>query len=307
MGRVFAHDECQGSCVLVSWLDECYMMTSRHVVVHEDEGGIPYSTSCQFGKRIISLKEKTLVYLGSSNSEIDMAFFLVKSPDFVEGFILETDGDIYHGQEIVMAGFPIALVDVEGKLVTSVKFHSGRVSSAGSFHDTAFTDISGCLPNTSGGAMISSIDSGRHILGIHMGVIWHEDLDNKVGYEIEGLRKIEVGEEYHLWVDQVLPSTPCNSPAPDGTPRKGNTSKVVELAPSNTADIQIVSPAGNTRLRGMYASDNIPFKGAMSYFVTDVTILKILKANQEIFGKIGKTDQSAAVERMKMSSKRIRK
>ena len=108
--------------------------------------------------------------------------------------------------------------------------------------------------------------------------------------------------------DLVLPSTPPDSPGLlDRTPMKGNTSKLEELTPSSTADIPIVSPAGNTRLRGMYASDNIPFKGAMSYFVTDVTILKILKANQEIFGKIGKTDQSAAVERMKMSSNRIRK
>ena len=88
---------------------------------------------------------------------------------------------------------------------------------------------------------------------------------------------------------------------------KGNTSKLEELAPSITADIQIVSPAGNTRLRGMYASDNIPYKGAMSYFVTNATIGKILKANQNIFGKIGKTDQSAAVEMMKMSYKRNRK
>ena len=40
--------------------------------------------------------------------------------------------------------------------------------------------------------MISSIDSGKHILGIHMGVIWHEDLDNKVGHGIEKLPEIEV-------------------------------------------------------------------------------------------------------------------
>ena len=112
--------------------------------------------------------------------------------------------------------------------------------------------------------MISSIDSGRHILGIHMGVIWHEDPDNKVGHVIEVSPEIEVGEEYQLWEDLVLPSRPPNSPGLlDGTPMKGNTSKLEELAPSITADIQIVSPAGNTRLRGMYASDNIRCKGAM--------------------------------------------
>ena len=308
MGRVFVHKKCQGSCVLVSWLGKCYMMTSRHVVFDEYEGGIPYSTSCYFEDRIISLEEKTLEYLGSSNSGIDLAFFLVNSRDFVGGFILGIDGDIYCGQDIVMAGFPLALVDVEGKLVSSAKFHCGRVSSAGSFHDTAYTDISGCLPNTSGGAMISSIDSGKHILGIHMGVIWHEDLDNKVGHEIEELPEIEVGQEYELWEDLVLPSTPPDSLGLlDGTPMKGNTSKLEELAPSITADIPIVSPAGNTRLRGMYASDNIRFKGAMSYFVTDVTILRILKANPKIFGKIGKTDHSVAVGIMKTSHKRNRK
>ena len=83
---------------------------------------------------------------------------------------------------------------------------------------------------------------------------------------------------------------------------KGDSSKLEELAPSITA---IVSPVGSTRLRGMYASDNIPYKGAMSYFVTNATIGKILKANQNIFGEIGKTDQSAVLT--KMSSQRNRK
>ena len=108
--------------------------------------------------------------------------------------------------------------------------------------------------------------------------------------------------------DLVLPSTPPDSPGLlDRTPMKGNTSKLEELAPSVTADIPIVSPASNTRLRGMYASDNIRFKGAISYFVTDVTILRILKANPKIFGKIGKTDHSVAVGIMKTPYKRNRK
>ena len=219
---------------------------------------------------------------------------------------METNRDIYHGQDIIVAGFPIALVDVEGKLVSSVKFYCGRVSSAGSFHNIAFTDISGCLPNTSGGAMISSTDSGRHILGIHMGAIWHEDVDNKVGHVIEVMPKIKVGQEYRLKKDRILPSRLPNPPSLlDGTPMKGDISKLEELAPSITANIQTVLPEGNTRLRGMYASDNVPYKGALSYFVTNATIGKILKANQEILGEIGKTDQSAVLQ--KMTSKRNRK
>ena len=281
-------------------------MTSRHVVFDQDEGGIFSSISCHFQERIISLEEETLEYLGSSNCEIDMAFFLVKSGEFVVGFILEINRDIYHGQDIIVAGFPIALVDVEGKLVSSVKFYCGRVSSAGSFHNIAFTDISGCLPNTSGGAMISSTDSGRHILGIHMGAIWHEDVDNKVGHVIEVMPKIKVGQEYRLKKDRILPSRLPNPPSLlDGTPMKGDISKLEELAPSITANIQTVLPEGNTRLRGMYASDNVPYKGALSYFVTNATIGKILKANQEILGEIGKTDQSAVLQ--KMTSKRNRK
>ena len=58
--------------------------------------------------------------------EIDLAFFLVESGEFVKGFILETNRDIYHGQVIIVAGFSIDLVDVEGKLVTSVKFIVGE-------------------------------------------------------------------------------------------------------------------------------------------------------------------------------------
>ena len=270
----------------------------------EAEGGIPTNgISCIFKERIFSLEKNTLKYLGSSNSEIDLAFFLVGTSKVSKGFILEIHRDIYHGQNIMVAGFPIALGDVEGKLVNSVNIQCGRVSSAGSFYDMAFTDISGCLPNTSGGAMISSTDSGKHILGIHMGAIWHEDLDNKVGHVTEVFPKIKVGQEYRLKKDRVLPSTPPDSPGLlDGTLMKGDSSKLEELAPSITA---IVSPVGNTRLRGMYASDNIPYKGAMSYFVTNATIGKILKANQNIFGEIGKTDQSAVLT--KMSYKRNRK
>ena len=155
--------------------------------------------------------------------------------------------------------------------------------------------------------MISSTDSGRHLLGIHMGAIWHEDVGNKEGYVIEVLPKIKVGQKYQLWEDRVLPSRPPNPPSLlNGTPMKGNTSKLEELASSITADIQIDLPGSNTRLRGMYASDNIRCKGAMSYFVTNATIGNILKANQKIFGEIGKSDGSAAVERMKMSCKRNR-
>ena len=101
-------------------------MTSCHVVFDRDEGGIFSSISCYFEERIISLREKTLKYLGSSNTEIDLAFFLVESGEFVKGFILETNRDIYHGQVIIVAGFSIDLVDVEGKLVTSVKFIVGE-------------------------------------------------------------------------------------------------------------------------------------------------------------------------------------
>ena len=205
MGRVIVHDKCQGSCVLVSWLDKCYILTSRHVVFEEAEGGIPTkSISCIFEKRIFSPEKNTLKYFGSSNSEIDLAFFLVGTSKVSKGFILETHRDIYHGQDIMVAGYPIALGDVEGKLVNSVKIQCGRVSSAGSFHDIAFTDISGCLPNTSGGAMISSTDSGKHILGIHMGAIWHEDLDNKVGHVTEVFPKSKVGQEYRLKRYRVL-------------------------------------------------------------------------------------------------------
>lgn len=144
-----------------------------------------YHISCCFSEQTYSLKDNNLQYLGSSNTELDLAFFQVIEAGKgdsceidekeVKGFNLNVDFDIYQGQPIILAGFPIALASLEGKLEKTPKIQGGRVAAAGSYHDIAFGDISGSLPNTSGGAIISTIDIGNGLLGVHMGAVWHED------------------------------------------------------------------------------------------------------------------------------------
>lgn len=87
--------------------------------------------------------------------------------------------DVYQEQSTILACFPISLTDLEGELENVGTIQAGRVATAGSFHDIAIGDTSGCMFNTSGGAIISTTDFGKGILGVHMGVVWHQDLENK--------------------------------------------------------------------------------------------------------------------------------
>ena len=292
VGRVLFDKKCQGSCVLVEWLQKTYILTCRHVVFDEGIGIIPMNhLSCLFGKESYSRKKGNLQYLGSTNSELDLAFFLVDGTGNIEGFELNIDVDIYQGQPIMLAGFPIALADLEGKLVSVPKIQSGRVAAAGSFHDIAFGDISGSMPNTSGGAIVSTTDGGKSVFGIHEGVAYHEDLSNKVGHVIEKQIKIKREKKYLLQKD---PETAVSDGSPNATPEKSKMPDLKELDISKEATT--VSPEGKTRSRGLYASANIPQKGAMSYFATNKTIAAIFSWNEKIFGEIGETAQSTVAK-----------
>lgn len=293
MGRVLFGKKCQGSCVLVEWLQKTYILTCRHVVFDEDSGIIPMDLlSCLFGKVSYSRKKGNLQYLGSTNSELDLAFFLAgDETSNIEGFDLNIDVDIYQGQPIMLAGFPIALADLEGKLVGVPKIQAGRVAAAGSFHDIAFGDISGSMPNTSGGAIVSTTDGGKSVFGIHNGVAYHEILDDKVGHVIEKPIKTKREKKYLLVKD---PETAVSDGSPNATPKKGNMPDLKKLDISQEATT--VSPEGNTRSRGLYASANVPQKGAMSYLTTNKTIAAIFSWNEKIFGEIGETEQSTVAK-----------
>jgi Trypsin-like peptidase domain len=207
VGRVFFHKVCQGSFALLVWLKKLYIITCRHVVFDEDMGGIPIF--CLFfviQNMSFSAKEGNLKYVGSTNSELDLSFFEVQN-EAVKGFHLDVNHDVYQGQSITIAGFPSGLEELEGELEKEPKVQSGRVAAAGSVNKVAFSDISGSLPNTSGAAMISTMDFGRTLYGIHGGAV-NDPSKNPMNtlYTINEYRHLSDDEDEE------------NNEAEDGTP-----------------------------------------------------------------------------------------
>jgi Trypsin-like peptidase domain len=268
VGRVFFHEVCQGSFALLVWLKKLYIITCRHVVFDEDMGGIPiFCLSFVIQNMSFSAKEGNLKYVGSTNSELDLSFFEVQN-EAVKGFHLDVNHDVYQGQSITIAGFPSGLEELEGELEKEPKVRSGRVAAAGSVNKVAFSDISGSLPNTSGAAMISTMDFGRTLYGIHGGAVYYEDTVNKLKYENEKTTRIRQKDIYNLVNDKTLAEAP-------------NLPNVKELYDS---------PEGNVRSRGLHASDNMKHKGAMTFFMTNSTIASFLMANEIEFGMLGETE-----------------
>lgn len=110
VGRVYFGKECQGSFALVIWLGKPYIITCRHVVYNEDLGGIPiFKLSFMIQNKIFSAEEGgNSEYVGSTNSALDLSFFLVKSK-VTNGFSLDAGRDVYEGQSIIMASYPSGL------------------------------------------------------------------------------------------------------------------------------------------------------------------------------------------------------
>lgn len=111
-------------------------------------------------------------------------------------------------------------------------------------------------------------------------------LDNKIGQKIEKSPKIKRGQKFILQKDQVIsdPSSAVHDGQLNAYPKKSNMPDLKKLD---------ISPEGNTRFRSLYASANVPQKGAMSYFVTNQTIGNIFTDNETIFGDVGETAQSS--------------
>ena len=212
-------------------------------------------------------------YLGSTNSELDLSFLLVKI-EGAEGFTLDAGHDVYDGQSIIMASYPSGLEELEGELENKPKFQSGRISSAGNVNLIVLTDISGSMPNSSGAAMISDISDGRTLYGIHGGAVYYEDTDNKLKSETEETPRISENDMFNLVKDETF------------------VERVVDEASDSENDSHSTesydSPVGNVRSRGLYASDNIQHKGGKSYFITNSTIVEFLSYNQTEFGQLSK-------------------
>jgi hypothetical protein len=265
-GEVYFGDECVGSCVsiLVS-KGRMFIITCRHVVLYRF--AIDMSKLC-FKFHFTSYSGSAISYSGSSSSEIDLVFFEVNTGN-KSGFILDSELTVYQGQDILVASYPTS---IDNDLITgsSPKINCGKVSAALVFDSIALTDVSSTLPSSSGGAVASIIDQAKHLLGIHMGTFWHEDLENKP--ETQMIRDSNtILELYAIQHDKVLDGNVVTEESFNSSPSKDSSPPGLDLKA-----LEIDSPPENIRLRGLYALDNVPHKGSMSYFVTARTIVMYL-------------------------------
>lgn len=215
-------------------------------------------------------------YVGSTNSALDLSFFLVKSK-VANGFSLDAGRDVYEGQSIIMASYPSGLEELVGELENKPKFQSGRISSAGSVNLIALSDISGSMPNSSGAAMISTVSDGRTLYGTHGGAVYYEDTANKLKSETEETPRIFEEDMFHLIKDVTILEL-----VEDESSNSGNDSDSPE---------SFNSTVGNVSSRGLHASDNIQHKGATTYFITNSTIVRFLRNNETEFSFHGKNNR----------------
>jgi hypothetical protein len=112
-----------------------------------------------------------VTYHGSSDAERDLAFFkVIGNLLHAGGFPLSSSTRVYQGHSIAIFGFPFA-VDEEGIFIEDPKLLLGVVSAAGAAIDIALTDISGLMPNMSGGAVLGKVNNYTVLVGIHLGNI----------------------------------------------------------------------------------------------------------------------------------------
>ena len=290
VGRVLYDGDCVGSCASVLLClspalgtTAMYILTCRHVVFDEDEGGIlMYDLAFNFTGRTYSEACGNLEYVGSSDPEHDLSFFKVIGEDYpLHGFSILDGLDVYQGQSIVVAGFPIA-IDQEGILTSSTKHLAGIISAVDAIEVIALADISASMPNMSGGAVLSKGGEFKYLLGLHMGVCWHEERAHKIkGAEPSGASQELLSEnaiaveQLYLVQDKTVLIKPIK-PAVDEN-EQSIASPCKEAIPAIDALSVVESPPENTRSRGLYAMENIPQKGSMAYFVPKRTIAKYLQ------------------------------
>jgi hypothetical protein len=267
-------EDCVGSCALVRLENNVkYIITSRHVVFDEDEDCIFInSISFKVGSQTYSNIIGNVKYHGSSDSERDLAFFqVIGNLPHKGGFHLSLSTNVYQGQSIGIFGFPLA-VDEEHKFIDDPKLLLGSVSAAGAAIDIALTDISGSMPNMSGGAVLDKMYNYSVLAGIHMGNIWHDAKDKKPVNEVAEVTYTP--SDHQMRYDRlIIPTEPTVAAVVDDqSPESPEKAEV-----PNMEALILGSPPENARSRGFYAVENIPHKGSMTYFVPSHTIIRYLE------------------------------
>ena len=117
--------------------------------------------------------------MGSSDPENDLSIFEAIGENYPRhGFSMLRGLDIYQGMSIIVAGYP-SVIDEEGLLTKYTKLLSRIVSASDCNDDIALADISAAMPNMLGGAVLSIASEFQYLLGIHLGVISHEETTHK--------------------------------------------------------------------------------------------------------------------------------
>jgi hypothetical protein len=99
------------------------------------------------------------------------------------------------------------------------------------------------------------------LLGLHLGVYWHEQTAHKPIKEAEQLPS-STSEGYHIVQDPIFLSQPAVVVDNQSLASPGK-----EDIPDIDSLSIVGSPPENIRSRGLYAMENVPQKGSMAYFV----------------------------------------
>ena len=170
-------------------------------------------------------------------------------------------------------------------MIKYTKLLSGKVSASDFNDDIALADISAAMPNMSGGAVLIKGSECKYLLGIHLGVFFHEKTTHKQIEEVEQLPSSALVEflgenvvatlSYSLFMDRIVLTTPAvvENDQSIASPCK-------EAIPEINAPSAVWSPPGSIRSRILDAMENIPQKGSMSYFVLSDAKKRGLKRNQ---------------------------
>ena len=262
VGRVIFAGRCAGTCAVVSFKGRTLIITCRHVVYDEALKKIPlYAVSFAFNNSTVVYTSEDFTYVGS-NSTFDVSIFVMKKkPTLSQGFKLSSS-NCYQFQPIILTCFPQA-TDVDKIAHDSTKIYRGTVSAAENHYTEALTDITP-MPNSSGGPVLSRSDH-RMLLGIHMGVTYHENTTNKLSRPAPPRPSTR---SYVLVTDDAL-IKPIK--------RRKSRSAQVTGRPDSPPD---QSP-GNTCKRSLYACDNVEHKGALAYFVTSGNLIALLEDGKE--------------------------
>ena len=166
-------------------------------------------------------------------------------------------------------------------MINHTKLLSGKVSASNCNDDIALSDITAVMPKMSGGAVLRSASELKYQLGIHMGVIYHEETTQKQIKEVEqvsssapveflGENALET-KSVTLFEDRIVLIKPAvvKNDQSIASPCK-------EVIPEINALSIVGSPPENIRSRVLYAMENKPQEGSMTYFLPKRTLVAYL-------------------------------